>query len=122
MANINIDKLSMEVLKDLEIYKNATIEAVSAAVESTAKDTVYRLKSTSPGAGTYHKSWQAKRDKNLKGKWRFSMVVCSKKPDYRLTHLLEHGHALKRNGKPVGKGKLKPSRILQLLKNTLFRN
>ena len=105
--NINIDKLSIEILKKMDIYKNATIETVEAAVKETAAATVEKLKSSSPGAGSYHKSWHSKRDSSLRGKWRFSLVVCSKKPDYRLTHLLEYGHKLTRNGKPIGIGSVK---------------
>ena len=42
-------------------------------------------------------SWSYKRDENLSGRHRYDMVVYSQKPEYRLTHLLEKGHA-KRNG------------------------
>ena len=73
--------------------------SVEKAVKETAKQTAAELCSISPegDTGEYAKHWSYKRDKNLSGRHRYDMVVYSKKPEYRITHLLEKGHA-KRNG------------------------
>lgn len=99
MAKIDIDQLSIAVMAELKAYAKVTHEQVEKAVVETAKETVNELKITSPvgSTGDYSKSWKYKRDKEAKGRKRYNMIVYSKKPDYRLTHLLEFGHA-KRNG------------------------
>ena len=104
MARVNVDKLSLEILRELKVYQNNTVESVTKAVVETAKETVKELRRISPvgQTGEYAKNWAYKRDPELRGKWRFSMVVYSKKPDYRLTHLLEYGHAKVNGGRVQG--------------------
>lgn len=110
MAKINIDQLASEVMKNLEIYQGNTVDTVTKAVQETAKETVAELNRTSPKSpegGDYAKSWDKKRDKNIRGKWYMSMTVYSKDPEYRLTHLLEHGHAKVTGGRVRGKPHIK---------------
>lgn len=98
MAKTDIDKLAITVMNELGAYREEVAEAVSKAVKETAKQTAAELRTTSPEReGDYKKRWTYKRDAKLKGRYKFNMVVYSKKPSYRITHLLEHGHA-KRNG------------------------
>ena len=86
MAKIDIDQLEKEIVANLRLYADATTEIVEKAV-----------KETSPVAtGDYAESWEYKRDTTTEGR-KNNMIVYSEKPDYRLTHLLEYGHA-KRNG------------------------
>lgn len=102
MATINIDKMAVEVMRNLEIYQGNTTETVAKAVNETAKETVRELNETSPRSpegGDYAKSWKSKRDNQARGKWRMSVVVYSKDPSYRLTHLLEFGHAKVNGGR-----------------------
>ena len=110
MSKIDIDKLSIEVMNELRLYGEATIEIVEKAVEETAKETVNELRVTSPEGktGDYSESWKKKRDKSKMGKYRYDMIVYSAKPDYRLTHLLEYGHAVRRGGRKIGKAKAFP--------------
>lgn len=99
---INIDRLSIEVLKNLDVYLANTVEDVEQAVKETAEETVSELNATSPkskNGGDYAESWAKKRDRSIKGKWYNSMVVYSKAPSYRLTHLLEFGHAKRSGGR-----------------------
>lgn len=93
MESINIDKLSVEIMKNLDTYLSNTVDDVEHAVKVVARETAEELRDTSPTmSGDYAKSWSYHRDKTLSGKDRFSMVVYNKKPNYRVTHLLEFGH------------------------------
>lgn len=102
---INIDKIGVDVMgkamaRNLDIYLADTQEDVAAAVLETAKETVEELNETSPSqSGDYAKSWAHKKDPNIRGKWRMSRVVYSKGEEYRLTHLLEFGHAKVNGGR-----------------------
>lgn len=101
MAKINIDKLSLEIVKQLDLYKNVTVEIMENAVKKTAKKTAKTISQNADsafgGTGKYAKSWSYKKDGSLRGKWAYSMVVYAKAPYYRLAHLLEKPH-LKRDG------------------------
>lgn len=113
MANINVDNLANEILKDLELFQNATEEVVKDAVERAAKMTVSELKTTSPvrkGGGDYSKSWSVKKDKDFHGRFnKYATVVYSKKPNYRLTHLLEFGHAGRNGGRVKAQVHISPA-------------
>lgn len=126
MAKINVDKLSLEVLRQLEIYRNNTLESVKRAVIETAKETAVELRETAPvgQTGDYAQSWTYRRDPDLRGAWRYSMVVYSKKPDYRLTHLLEHGHAKVNGGRVSSKPHIKKAelRAIERLDQKLRKN
>lgn len=103
MGKIDIDRLAIEVVQELEKYQQATLETVEEAVKETAKDTVAELKNNSPKmTGKYAKNWKSGRDEKLKGKYRFDMVVYEKKPEYRLTHLLEKGYQSRYGGRVPG--------------------
>lgn len=92
MANIN--NLANEITRALRQYTNEVEQEVQAAAEEVASESVDKLKQTSPKkTGNYAKSWT----KTKKGK---KWIVHNKK-HYRLTHLLEKGHA-KVNGGRVG--------------------
>ena len=101
MAKIDIDQLSIAVMAELRTYGQATYEQVEKAAEETAQETVNELRITSPvgTTGDYAKSWRKKRDNTAKGRKKFNMIVYAKKPDYRITHLLEFGHAKKNGGR-----------------------
>ncbi len=88
-------------MTELQVYAEATTEIVEEAVLETAKETVNELRITSPvgDTGDYAESWKYKRDSEAKGKNKYNMIVYSKKPNYRLTHLLEHGHAKVNGGR-----------------------
>lgn len=109
---------------------------VREVVEQSAKDTVAELKQTSPSPehhmyspkrkykdGDYAKSWTYDKNQIKSGRWIHSTVVYNKK-HYRLTHLLENGHDLIRNGKRYGyyKGNphIKPAR--DVAEEKLFEN
>lgn len=100
--SINVDKLAIAVMENLEVFLANTQEEVDAAVLETAKETVEELNRTSPRrpqGGEYAESWDQKKDNKSREKWWLSRVVFAKSPNYRLTHLLEFGHAKVNGGR-----------------------
>ena len=101
-SKINIDKLSLEVSKQLNAYKDVTVDIIEYAVKKTAQETVDEIRSNIDaagieGSGDYKKSWGHKKDASLRGKWRYAEVVYSKL--YQLPHLLEYGHGKVNGGR-----------------------
>lgn len=125
MARINIDELAFEAQKELKAFGNITAETVTKAVNETAKETVQELHRISPKGptGDYARSWSYERDPSSKHR-DYSMVVYSKDPDYRLTHLLENGHAIATGGRVEAVPHIgRAERIaISLLENKLSKN
>lgn len=124
MAKVNIDNLANAVMQELNAYREVTIEAMGKAVKETAKQTVAELRDTSPkDTGDYAKHWAYKRDTRLRGRNKNSMIVYSKNPEYRLTHLLEKDHAKRNGGKVKGKPHIKiaEEHAKEILKERLER-
>lgn len=83
---INTSKLAEEINKALLTYTNEVVERVDTLAEFLAKEGVKKLKLRSPKRyGFYARSWNAKK---IGRKWVIHNIN-----HYRLTHLLENGHA-----------------------------
>lgn len=89
MAVINVDQIANTIMQELEIYQQNTIEDVEYAVKLVAKEAAAELRETSPigPTGEYAPSWTSTTDEE-----QLSATVYSKKPQYRVTHVLEKGH------------------------------
>lgn len=111
MANaIDPNNFADELIKVLMQYRDVTEEKFKAIADEVSKETRRQLKATSPkhkGAykgtrvpGTYAKSWTYSTKKSGKS---YKKVIHVKEPEYRLTHLLEFGHARVQGGRVVGR-------------------
>lgn len=95
--------LTKEINKILTDYCKDVDTSVIGVEAEVASDAVKKLKQTSPKkkkgkkAGHYAKSW----DIDKKSKTNYAETIIYNK-DYQLTHLLENGHDIIRNGKVVG--------------------
>ncbi len=79
------------VMKALEDAKTLTDEAVTAAVDRTAKETVSKIKGAAPvKTGRYKKGWSS-RVTTQKGRGRYGRTVYNG-PRSGLAHLLQDGH------------------------------
>lgn len=108
MANINIDKLASEIAKELSTYSQEVVQKVNVSSERVGKTAVKQLKQTSPKRyGKYAKSWTMKTEPEVGQPHK--RIVHVKAPHYRLTHLLEHGHAKKGGGRVEGKPHIRPA-------------
>ena len=100
---INVEDMSREIMKALNDYRDycdATLAKDIEAAANLAKDEVQ--KNAPVDTGAYKKSWKVKKD--MKDIRKPAATVRAGKK-YRLTHLLENGHAT-RSG--VGRAKALP--------------
>lgn len=107
MSNSNrvtVDNLSSEIMKYLQEYKEDISDEVKEVSDKLIKEASKELKTISPKAkktvilksgksvssGSYAKSWSTKNGK--KATDIYSKIAYNRE-HYRLTHLLEFGHA-----------------------------
>ena len=113
-----IGDLAAEINRQLALYANQTDESVQRISEKIAIEGVEMLKAESPkspGGGDYAKSWTHKK---VKGKF-----VIHNKNHYRLTHLLEKGHAKVNGGRVAPRVHIAPveGRLIEKFEDELRR-
>ena len=90
--------LSSAIERELTLYSKNVIEAVNEAGERNIKNLVTKTKATAPRKTGGFKRNIASKDMDA-GNGMKKYVWYVKAPDYRLTHLLVHGHAKKNGGR-----------------------
>lgn len=84
--------ISNQIVKLLASYTDEVERSLEQGMESVAKEAVEELKLKSPErTGRYRKGWRLKK---IKGRY-----VIHNAKYYRLTHLLEKGHAKRGGGR-----------------------
>ena len=102
--SISADKLAREIMRQMEEYTEEVRETTQDVAMNVSEKAVKKLRENSPkskNGGTYAKNWTRTTDK-------YEITVYNKSPTYRLTHLLEKGHQLKRGGRKIGEVRAYP--------------
>ena len=102
---VTIDNMAAEIAKSLKEFEGATEDACEKGVIETSKDAIDALRKADPaGSGeysawskAYNKGWTFRKQKSKRYKGLLSTIW--NEPHYRLTHLLEKGHAKVNGGR-----------------------
>lgn len=107
----NINDLAAEVMKQLESYRDYADEVLAKDIEEAAKLAKDEVQNNAPvDTGKYKKSWKVKKD--MKDPRKPAATVYASGGNYRLTHLLEHGHAKRNGGRVRGTEHIAPAEEL----------
>lgn len=109
---VSVDRLAAEIERELTLFSKEVVEKVNISSERVGKAAVEKLKQTSPRrpppvGGKYAKSWTISTEKAFGQPDR--RIIHVKAPHYRLTHLLEYGHAKVGGGRVEGKPHIRPA-------------
>lgn len=113
MAKTSVAQLNTAVLGVLADFKDVTNDVVEQAVKETAVETAKKISQNAAaqfpeGTGDYAKSWSQKTVNGRKY-GRYTRIVYSRDPYYRLAHLLENGHAKVNGGRVEGRPHIAPA-------------
>jgi len=93
---IKAEKPADEIRRQLRDYSDEVKATVTETAKDVAEKAAERLREESPKrTGKYRKHWTVSMDRN-------GVIVHQSGKSYRLTHLLEKGHALRRGGRKIG--------------------
>ena len=97
---VKVDDLSKAILEELKNYEGVTEEAAWKGVSDTSKTALQKLRSAHPAGSGEYGSWQKyNRGWTVMKTKRDKTATIHNATDYRLTHLLEKGHALVGGGR-----------------------
>lgn len=101
-STIQVKDLDADLSETLDIYHQGILDGINFYSEKAVKDLAKKTKATAPeGArGSFKKNITGGIVKETRRGNTYAWYV--KAPDYRLTHLLVHGHATRDGGRTKG--------------------
>ena len=107
MATVRIDDLADEVMKGLKDYAQLAVDDLKTAIKNAGETVKDEIEKTAPKkTGKYRKSWAVKKTNETSDSIK---VVVHSKTQYRLTHLLENGHAKRGGGRVAARPHIAPA-------------
>lgn len=106
MGNLARESIEAQLAEILNNYTEEVVEVLEKSAAEVANEAAEELKRSSPQRhGKYAKGWRVKQEVNRKGA---SYIVHNPK-HYRLTHLLEKGHAKVNGGRTKAQPHIQPA-------------
>lgn len=104
MSKITIDGLADAINEELKLYKSDVNDKVKASVRKNMRAMVQETKAQrfKQDTGDYRKAIASKTISNTVNE--VTMMWYVKSPHYRLSHLLEYGHATRNGGRTIAYG------------------
>lgn len=103
MSTISVDQLQEAISKELTIYNKNVIEGIKQEAKNSMSQLVRTTKATAPvGNRDQHYKDSIKSRKTAETDRSVSYTWYVDGPNYRLSHLLENGHALRNGGRVEG--------------------
>ena len=104
---ISIDALADTVMECLNDYADVSAEGMKKAVRKAGNTVKKEIGANAPkDTGAYSKSWAVKNTKETSNSLE---VTVYSRDRYRLTHLLEFGHAKRGGGRVAGRPHIAPA-------------
>lgn len=99
--NVRIEEMASAIMESMEEYADLATEDLKKAVRSAGEAVRDKIRDTAPKrTGAYRKSWAVKNTKETSNSLE---VTVYSRDRYRLTHLLEFGHAKRGGGRVAGR-------------------
>ena len=104
MNSVKIDELDQAINDELSVYSSNITDKIKEITVKSTKKLVKLTKDSAPiGKRTTHHFKQDITSKTLtETPFELTKLWYVKSPSYRLTHLLEHGHATRNGGRVPG--------------------
>lgn len=105
--NVRIEEMASAIMESMEEYADLATEDLKKAVKSAGEAVRDEIMGKAPKrTGAYRKSWAVK---NIKETSNSLEVTVYSRDRYRLTHLLEFGHAKRGGGRVAGRPHIAPA-------------
>lgn len=107
MKKVQIDELADAIMEGLNDYYEEVNDGVKKEIQSAAEYCRDEIKAKAPVlTGDYKKGWKVRKQYESTTTLRLAV---HNKTEYRLAHLLEHGHAKRGGGRVSGKPHIAPA-------------